>query len=364
VSRLLIASLLALVFGGAQAATLDLGNVAPGAGQVRWLVDGQPAAGSLGYLAFARLERAPGTLHVVALASDERVLAEADVDLQPQGGEDALLLLTGNGSDEAPFALRFNDDAPAPEAKTVRAHVAAHHAAPFAGATGTEGFEARGACRSNGVTLGDVAVGRYGDSESMALDVDPAGADCDFKTADPRFGSFDLQVAPLLAGTLRFLLVGDGVLEPPRVLVLQNGSVQQVAAESMPVVGTVLRSEDFWFDLARPAQGVSLYEIAGSDDVFGTWFTHDDSGKPVWYLLEGVASAGMPQQRELIVQQPQRSEARTALQSHGTARLFYVDCNTAELRILMGERDYYTLRLKRSREVMACDALPSPAQPQ
>lgn len=355
---------LALLAAGAQAANLDLGNVAPGAGNVRLSIGGTDGAVGLGYLEFERVQREPGPLQVTALGADDRVLAQASFAFAPTAGVDPMLVLSGNGSGETPFALRLYDGGTAtggtPAKADVSVSVALHHLAPFAGATTATDFEAVATCPNSDANGGSGSFGsrvtRYGEGFTQAGFSSDGSMTCQLKTAHPAFGSFDLQV-PVAGGTLRFLLVGDGAHEPSRVLVMANGTVNLVSGESTPAVGAVLRSTAFWFDLARPAQGVSLYELPASNDVFGTWFTHDEAGQPVWYLLNGVAT-GVPGQRDLIVQAPTRAggSGQARMATSGTARLFYIDCNQAELRVRLG-REYYTLRLQRSREVVGCDAL-------
>ena len=359
-------ALLALSFlfaGLAQAATLDLGNAAPGAGEIRFAFAGGSPAVGLDYLEFYRADRPLGTLEVAAHGADNRVLAQSRFDFESRDQVDAMLVLIGNGTAETPYELRLYDgvaDDRVAAAKSVTdASIHLHHLAPFAGATSTPDFEALLTCPhvdsdgSGGGSFGSrVLAYRQRGTNVFSGDADMT---CRLKTAHASFGSFDLPIG-VSNGTLRVILVGDAINEPPRVLMLQNGNVLGVASETAPAVGSVMRSTAFWYDLARPAQGVSLYEIKGSGDVFGTWFTHDERGQPVWYLLNGVAT-GMPGQRDLVVQAPARDGAGFArLGTSGTARLFYVDCNQAELRILLG-RDYFTLRLRRSREVIGCDAL-------
>ena len=355
---------LSLLFAGvANAATLDIGNVAPGAGEVRLVFAGSGGNAALDYLEFQRTEHALGPLEVTAIGAGDRVLAQGNFVLESRAQVDALLVLTGNGTTEMPYALRLYDgvnDADTSSAKVESVAYALHHLAPFAGATTATAFEAVLTCAhlhadGNGGGSEGVRVTNYGHVFSGIFTSDGDTLSCRLKTAYPAFGSFDLETEAS-DGTLRVLLVGDGLSEPARVLILQNGVVQRVAEESAPAVGAVLRSQDFWFDLARPAQGVGLYEMPGSDDTFGTWFTHDEGGQPVWYFFDGHAT-DVPGQRDLVVYRPSKGAQGTALGVAGSARLFYLDCNQAELRVLLGSRDYFTLRLQRSREVSACDKL-------
>ena len=359
-SRLMM-FLVLLVAGAAQAATLDLGNVAPGSGPVQLAFAGQTPSPALGYLQFVRVDRPLGPIQVTAIGAGDRVLAEATFEFQAAADVTAMLVLAGNGTPETPYRLRLYDgvlDAQQP-GKATRAAIALHHLAPYAGAVGQTGFEAVVQCEGmntsgNGGSSFGLRVLRYDESATTVFRGN-ATVICEVKTAHASFGSFDLPVT-LVDGTARFLLVGDGLYEPQRILILQDGNVVRVAEESAPAIGAVTRSEDFWFDLARPAQGVSLYELPNSDDTFGTWFTHDDDGEPTWYLFNGTAT-DVPGQRELVVHHPSRTAGVAALSVAGSARLFYLDCNHAELRVLLGERDYFTLRLQRSREVRVCDAL-------
>lgn len=369
--RALIASALLLLSATASSATLDLGNVAPGSGDIRLVFAAQESP-VLPYLGFARIQHDAGPLEVTAIGSGGRVMAEATFELQNTPDVQAMVVLVGNGTEAAPWKIRLFDGTrdsetvpsiPSSVAKSTAGKVAIgsavtiHHYAPFDGATDGSDFEAVAACRAQdsvGTLATPIRASRYGDSV-VTVYTHEGDYTCSFKSADRRFGAFDFSM-PLGTGTLRFLLVGDGASEPTRVLVLQDGVVVRVASETAPAIGAVTRSEDFWYDLARPAQGVGLYELPGSDDVFGTWFTHDDDGEPVWYLLDGTAT-DIPGQRELAVYRPSRNGAARALAAAGSARLFYLDCNQAELRILMGDTDYVTLRIRRSREVASCDAL-------
>jgi hypothetical protein len=367
--RALTATLLLLMSAAASSATLDVGNVAPGSGEVRLMFAGRSSP-PLPYLGFARLEHAAGPMEITAVGHGGRVMAEARFELQNTADVQALVVLAGNGSEAAPFKIRLFDGTrdsetiPATPAagakggpKAIGSAVTIHHLAPFEGAMEADDFEAVASCRSQdsvGTLAAPIRVARYGDS-AVTVYAHDGNFDCSFKSADPRFGAFDFSM-PLGQGTLRFLLVGDGPTEPTRVLVLQDGMAVRTATETAPAIGAVTRSEDFWYDLARPAQGVGLYELPGSDEVFGTWFTHAN-GLPVWYLLDGVAT-DIPGQRELVVYQPSRNGAARALAAVGSARLFYLDCNQAELRILLGDSDYVTLRIKRSRpKASGCEAL-------
>jgi hypothetical protein len=356
-----LASLVLLLAGAAQAATLDLGNVAPGSGAVQLAFAGQPSSPALGYLQFVRVDRPLGRLEVTAIGAGDHVLAQGVFEFESAPDVDAMLVLVGNGSAATPYRLRLYDgirDADVAD-KTRVAAIALHHLAPYPGAPAQAGFEALVQCASVSPATGGggsfgLRVLRYDESATQVFRGD-AVVTCSVKTGNPSFGSFDIPVN-VTDGTLRFLLVGDGQYEPQRILVLHDGTVLRVAEESAPAVGAVTRSEDFWYDLARPAQGVSLYELPNSDDAFGTWFTHDEAGQPIWYFFDGTATA-VPGQRELVVYRPSRGASGTSLAVAGSARLFYLDCNQAELRVLLGERDYFTLRLQRSREVPACDAL-------
>ncbi len=355
------AAALALAMG-AQGAELQVGNVAPASGRIQLLAEGAPLGPTLGYLEFSRVERALGSIRVQAVDSGARVLAEATVDMQSASLIQPMLVLTGNGTIE-PYELHLYDgvrDSEGTPAKAIdAATIALHHLAPYAGAADPVATDANLICvdrSANGdegstgtkvLTYLDVATLPYTSRRDTHV--------CSFKLADPTFGSFDLSV-PVVEGTMRFMMVGDGESEPFRVLILQNGEVLRVAEQSAPAVGAVTRSDDFWYDLARPAQGVGLYEIPGGEDIFGTWFTHDPAGKPIWYFFDGVAT-DLPGQRELVLYRPSRGEQGNVMTAVGSARLFYLDCNQAELRIMLGEQDFFTLRIRRSRDVASCDAL-------
>ena len=375
-TRAPLATLLLLASAAASSATVDVGNVAPGSGEVRLMFAGQ-ASPALPYLGFARIEHPTGPIQITAVGSGGRVMADAIFELQDTPDVQAMVVLAGNGSEQAPWRIRLFDGTrdgetvpslpasisrstakSAAVAKATGSAVTIHHFAPFEGAMDGGEFEAAAACRSQnsvGTLATPIRVSRYGDSVVTVYQHDGDYA-CTFKSADHRFGAFDFSMA-LGSGTLRFLMVGDGASEPTRVVVVQDGRVVRVASETTPAIGAVTRSEDFWFDLARPAQGVGMYELPGSGDVFGTWFTHDDDGEPVWYLLDGAAT-DIPGQREFTVYRlSSDGGSARSMAASGSARMFYLDCNQAELRILLGDTDYVTLRIRRSREVAGCDAL-------
>jgi hypothetical protein len=369
--RAMIASALLLASAAASSATIDVGNVAPGSGEVRMLFADQET-GALPYLDFQRIQHDAGPIEVTAVGEGGRVMAEARFELQNTPDVQAMVVLVGNGTEAAPWKIRLFDGTrdsetvpsiPSSEAKSKSAKAAIgsavtiHHFAPFDGATDGSEFEAVAACRAQdsvGTLATPIRVSQYGESV-VTVYTHEGDFTCTFKSADRRFGAFDFSM-PLGSGTLRFLLVGDGASEPTRVMVLQDGAVVRLASETTPAIGAVTRSEDFWYDLARPAQGLGLYELPGSENVFGTWFTHDEDGEPVWYLLDGVAT-DIPGQREFTVYRFTRSGAARSAAAAGSARLFYLDCNQAELRILLGDTDYVTLRIRRSREVASCEAL-------
>jgi hypothetical protein len=195
----------------------------------------------------------------------------------------------------------------------------------------------------------------FGASFTGLVDATLATTSCRFRVADPVFGSFEITETLAAGTTTRFLMVGDGINEPTRVLVLGQSGAAFANPQLSPQPFAVARSVDLWYDVSRPAQGITLYELPGSDDVLGTWFSHDANGNPVGFYFDGIADI-IPGQREMVVLKPSRGAEGLELEPVGTARLFYLDCNLAELRVLLGQNEFRTRRIRRSVEVGSCDA--------
>ncbi len=354
----------------AAATDIQIGNVAPASGDVQLYVDGVRFGPTLAYLAFAKIARNDGPLRVEAVAGGDRLLAAATLDLQADPRIQPMLVLVGNGS-EQPYSIRLyqrvglaetKDANSSSRAKSIEnAAVAAHHLAPYAESTGDASLinvlsclgvspnSSSAASTSLSRNPGFGAVVAHPHSSLQEINT------CRFTATHPIMGGFDVTVPMTSHRTVRFILVGDGNNSPFRLVVAQDGVVLQIVEPSTPMPAALIRSDDVWFDLSRPAQSITLYEIPGGPDVFGFWFTHNADGTPTWFFFDGVAT-DLPGQRDLTMHRGTGSDENPTVLV-GSARLFYLDCNNAELRVLSGEREFHTLRLRRSREVDACDAL-------
>jgi hypothetical protein len=362
-------ALVALLFaGGAQAAGFYVGNLAPGAGNVLFRIDGQMRSDALGYLDFAATELSgsttePGSITFSVVSADSgTVLASEVLVFAPDPLVEPMLVFAGNGSDQ-PYRLHLfqhrGSETVAPKALE-NAVVAFHSLAPYAASRTDESqvvLECSGASAgvSSSSSAFDFTAAGYGRSNVFSISDRSDGSLCNLQLTGATIGSFEVEAAPQSARTLRFFLTGDGTKESFRVLAVIGADLVAVAGDATPAPGAVLVSGAFWYDEARPAQGITLYEIPDSNDVFGTWFTHDEAGKPIWFYFNGLVG-DLPGQRDLLVNRPGRSAGAPQTRA-GSARMNYLDCNHAELRVLLDPSDYRTLRIRRSREVQACDAL-------
>jgi hypothetical protein len=365
-SRLVSVFALWIFCTAAQALDLQVGNLAPGAGRVEIRVAGAAERTALAYLEFDRLATAGNSnrLEVSAVSSDSgEVLAHAVFELAPASGVEPALVFAGNGVDQV-FALHLfqqvGDEVSSAITAPSEAAFGIHHLAAFAAARNEIGeytIECTGST-PNGETSRFTAGGSalyFGSGRVERVDTQFAQNACALQVIDPLFGTFELSASVQSGQTLRMFLTGDGKREPFRLVAVIGAQIVAVAGESAPAPGAVLSAAAFWYDQARPAQGVTLYEIPESPDVFGTWFTHDSSGKPIWYSFDGIIG-DLPGQRDLLVYRPARDPAMPQTLV-GSARLYYLDCNQAELRVVLEPSDLRTLRIHRSRNVQACDAL-------
>ena len=357
-----------LLVGSAHAGTVYFGNLAPGAGNVVLRVDGQSRSSALGYLDFAASEVAgsaasPASVTVSAVSAETgAVLATDLLVVAPDALVEPMLVFAGNGADQ-PYRLHLyqnrGSESVAPKALE-NAVVGFHSVAPYA-ASSTDESDAVLKCSgtANGISTAsstiDFATAGYGRSNVFAFGSPANDTICQLLLDGPTVGSFDLQAAPQSGRTLRFFLTGDGSIEPFRVLAVIGADIVAVAGDDTPAPGAVLAANAFWYDEARPAQGITIYEIPDSPDVFGTWFTHDVDGKPIWFTFNGVVG-DLRGQRDLLVNRPGRGTDAPPTRA-GSARMYYLDCNHAELRVVLDPSDLRTLRIRRSREVQACDAL-------
>lgn len=349
-------------------AGLQVGHVAPGAGRVAIYADDVALSSNLEYLDFQSVELEKGSHTLQARdAETGEVLAEYLFAFSPQAKVLPLLVLAGNGQDVPLEFLDYQtlgDGSSPPPAKALENGIyGAHVLAPYPGALDDRTLDPQVVCASRspsgggeeyGFNVGGMLLG-FGASQTVEIDSRHDSTVCTLSVSHPVFGAFRVEGTMLSQQTLRMLLVGDGINAPFQVAVTRQGELVEVVDPLKPNIGGVIRSPSFWYDRSRPAQGITLYEIPGSTNVFGTWFTHTEEGRPVWYFLDGTAN-GLPGQREVVVLKPQR-DAAAAMGVIGTARLFYLDCNQAELRVVLGSdfREFRTLRLRRSREISACE---------
>lgn len=358
-------ALLSLLAAGrcALAIELQLGNVAPGSGSVQFYVAGRELGPRLAYGEFATVSQAGGPFTVSAVRrNDDRVLATVRLELAPRDAVEPILVLTGNDTVQA-YDLRLYQRAGLESDRFVKAltnaSVALHHLAPYAVPESNPWLEfehvcsgssaAGGSSNSSGGTI------RYGHARTLALNSRHDAWRCVLRIADSVFGAFEVPQPLSSERTTRFFIVGDGERAAFEVMVVERGKVVHRAGVTPPAPGAVVLARDLWYDLSRPAQAVSLYEIAGGQDTLGFWFTQGTGGLPEWFFFDGSAT-GLPGQRDLVVYRgtPGAPEPLAAV---GSARLFYLDCNNAEIRILSGERRFDTLRLRRSRAVSTCELL-------
>jgi hypothetical protein len=358
--------LAALTFGASASAQahLEFGNVAPGSGTVELRVDGARAA-SLDYLDFGKLHHSNGPLVVEAITESGDTLAQASFRLVPESGVKPMLLLVGNG-EERPYELRLFQHGYAEEGRPWIADVgngalvAVHHLAPvpppehdparpWTVQTHCEGNTPGGGGFDGGGVYGEDDW-YFGTMRGMVWSAQHAFNQCTLAINRVGIGTLELAAPFSQSSTLRMMLVGDGRSENFQIVAVENGVLVGAGAVAEPKPIAVTRSQDIWYDINRPAQAVTLYETPDGQGLLGFWFTHDTLGRPTWFHLDG-GPIGYPGQWELTLY---RMHAQaTPIEEVGRARLFYLDCNNADLRVLSGDREH-TLRLRRSMQVTSC----------
>ncbi len=355
---------LAVVQFAAATETLNVGHLAlstPGGGAV--LIEVGAAEVELSYRDFSALSLEAGD-HVVRVidAVDGSVLAERSIVLNPDYSLTPLLYFAGNGG-SVPYRIeldqRLRPPDSAPPGSGVRVRFSVHHEAPGPSVAGVPqdvrleidcvrpvsplpvgfgyAYEEIGYGLQWRETLGDVGV--------VACDVLLGSADA---------GGFSFRFEQSAAvATRRAFLIGDGETQPSQVLII-DGSAQVALLDLPPAQPRALaESRDHWFDLRRPDQGLSLFEVGGTGIVFGTWFTVGDDNLPTWFYFEGAKVQGIGR-RDIIIYAGSRASGLQALQPVGSARLQYLDCNEAEFRVLLGEATLRTVRARRSQPVSFC----------
>ena len=362
--RLILIATSALAANPLHAITLDFGNAAPVAQRIELRIDGVAVADA-GYLEFGHVEVGEGSVTIEAVGADDgEPLASTKVTLQPSPGVRPIALVQGNGR-EVPFSLSvyqgvFSERGNSSEDALGHVHVAHHHVAVVPGNGGSPPLEGQQWCSGKdpgrfrfGGSLGSMDW-YYGAMRGITLPSKPdyAQKECGLLVQGP-FGSVQLALGYELQRDLRFVFAGDGKSFPYTLTaVREGGEVVASSGLSEPVPGAVVESDHVWYDLARPAQAVALYPLPGSDLLAGYWFTHDEAGNSRWLFLDGMREGTA--RYELSVY---RSAVGAGVQSAGSAQLFYVDCNNAEIRLFETDGDFHTLRLRRSKSVADCDIL-------
>ena len=179
---------------------------------------------------------------------------------------------------------------------------------------------------------------------------------CDLQMGLGPVGAFELFNVPLRSmQTTRFIVVGNGIDRPFQVVATVAEQVASIANAKEAEPAPAIISDQFWYDLTRPGQGISLYELPAAGLVYGTWQTFAENGEPIWYVLDG-GSRSLPGDRDLTIYSAS-IENGLQLLPVGTGRLTYFNCNLAEARFTLGLNDVRRLRLERSLPVDRCSAL-------
>lgn len=347
---LALLALLALLLAPHPARAADevlLANLAQIEGEVTVVVDG--ARHALTYRSFRLVPWPRGTARVQVYAGADRALLDTSLELRTTDPFRPTLYLVGNGRTRA-FEL-IGEDASSLPASVKRPVL--------------DGFFYRNASSmglsGNVVTrcIDDSPSADYGTflaDEGRFTTVSAYGADrrCRMDLAFRGGPSFHLEADTLPAAIYRFVVVGDGSTEfPYELLALRDAEILASAAVNPPQPGAVLMSPDFWFDMARPAQGLVIYET-GPSTQYGMWYTYDAVGAPTWFLLDGqLAELAGRRDVTILRVRPATATEPQVLQPVGTGRLVYTDCNEAEFRAVMGD-DVRVLSVRRAERVARC----------
>jgi hypothetical protein len=342
--------------------TLYIGNLAPAADADLVRVEIGVASVELRYRQFAEIPLATGEHSVRAVAvGDGRVLASLDIVLRPDLGLTPVLYLAGDGS-LRPYRLAFDQmlrpEGVPPPGFAARQSFAVHHEVIGTASSPTSEVRLEADCEGLAQPL-PPGLGFFSTELEYAGiwydELTSLGAiACETALASPAIGGFrfELEQAPDLS-TRRVFLIGGAGLAPAQVLVVDGA--EQVALLDLPPPQprALAGSRDHWFDVVRPDQGLSLFEVGGTGIVFGTWFTLDAGSNPLWFYFEGAKVQGIGR-RDITVFLGERSGGAQTLTPIGNGRLQYVDCNEAEFRVLLGGTDFRTVRLRRSQPVSFC----------
>lgn len=382
-ARLLAAACALLVAGSAAAAPLDIGNVAPGAGQVSIQVNGVEVGGALEYGDFLRWDTLDSALDVqVTRLSDGNELFRDRFVLRPRGFGAPMLVFAGNGN-ETPWSVYLQEDGFA-------LRTAAESRVERQAAVGRWNYRLVGinlaaqlrdnpdpaamlSCqtvaggRFSSEQIGGV-IGTYAQSTSLPMfGMDPVDL------GDPTYRDrrqqcrwrllgdlprIEVQGPPrqMLGSVTRVLAIGDGRSEPLSLIEVVDGVVTaRSSATPSSDNDNAARSRHLWFDQDRNAQSVSLFEVGAAGLTLGTWQTFAANGRPTWYFIEATAGA-TPGRRDVLLRKRDRADAE-GMSDIGSGVLLYLDCNSAELRLAFDNGERRTLRLRRSREVSSCGSI-------
>lgn len=351
------------------ARNVQVANLSPSAGPVDVFIDGESVAERLSYLAFANLALEPGPheLRVVQHPGTRNVLFSGTLMLREEARLEPLIILAG-GSHGAAFEVFVSQshsqlERPAetfmqprwPDSDVPSTATAIDVAMlpPAADQRLTYDFS----CETGARVLSTMWFGK---ATTIGLSIPMRQRDtplaCDIGVFNDALGGLELATTTRrYQKTSRILLVGDGETREYELIEVIDGQI--TARTGVPAVSIrpELDATFAWFDVSRPSQAVSLFEIAAAEVVYGTWQTFTDEGQPSWYLLEG-AHDGLPGRRDLLVRQLQDGEPKHFV-TVGGGKLFYLDCNRAELRLMLDGDISRTLRIQRVRPVTNCSAL-------
>ncbi len=348
----------------ADAVQVVVANYAPNAGEVAIVVVGRgPVAGPLAYRDIGSAEVVAGaTVRAVRIATGEVLASLVITGPNSRTPHREALLLVGGGSG-FPFQLHHSHEVTPNESGGLNVprywHVW-HNAALYPG-TDVEATAplVSEECRSPGTDSNKVHrvpyVSRY-DVIGRTSDTQLVNRTCIYRVivAGQTLGLENFHHDP--DATYRLIVIGDGSTAAPFEFVILKDAAVVGASGVVPLQpGAVIRSPSFWHDAVRPAQGVTLFEEPAARAVYGSWYTFDANGKPVWYLIDGV-HAEAPGRRDVIIHSVKRTATGQQVTRIGTARLIYADCNEAEFRAVIGET-IRTLSLRRTQPVERCAAL-------
>lgn len=159
------------------------------------------------------------------------------------------------------------------------------HAAP----TSTDLDSTRVSLRTgDGALVGNVSNFPFGAvSDAFVL---PA-ASYHFKLASPDGSTTLVDTAPIqinAGATVYIVATGDGVHQPLGMTAIPYGALTVI-----PGGGTVdMSANGAWYNPATSGQGFTFIPIPSQNRLWGTWYTFDANGNPVWYSLDSCVTPG------------------------------------------------------------------------